>query len=92
MRQAVIYAYLLPLGEYDFDAFSDINIEISWFIFFLGTFIMNIMLLNLLISIISDTFARIKESYDVIMYKDMLGVINENRLFYWGDETRFTKY
>ncbi len=48
------------------------------------------MLFNLLISIISDTFARIKESYEVIMYKDMLGVINENRLFFWGDiPTRF---
>jgi len=81
----------LSLGEFDEDVFSDTNIQVAWIFFILGTFYMNIMLLNLLISIVSDTFARIKESYDVIMYKDMLEVINENRFFYWGDESNFTK-
>eukprot|EP00349_Pseudokeronopsis_sp_Brazil_P003499 CAMPEP_0202972756 /NCGR_PEP_ID=MMETSP1396-20130829/41007_1 /ASSEMBLY_ACC=CAM_ASM_000872 /TAXON_ID= /ORGANISM="Pseudokeronopsis sp., Strain Brazil" /LENGTH=136 /DNA_ID=CAMNT_0049703629 /DNA_START=383 /DNA_END=793 /DNA_ORIENTATION=+ len=91
LRDSIIYSYLIPMGDYDSDSFSDRNIGTSWFFFFLTTLITNIMLLNLLISIVSDTFARIKEQYDVIMYKDMLQVINENRLFYWNDNPRVAR-
>ena len=41
-----------------------------------------IVLLNLLISIVSDTYARIKENYGDIMYKDMLYLIVENKMYY----------
>jgi len=83
---ALSYSYLIPLGYYDLNIFPDYKIVFAWIFFVIGSFLMNITLLNLLISIISDTFGRIKASYEVIMYKDMLGVINENRLLYWGDQ------
>ena len=45
---------------------------------------LQIVLINLLISIVSDTFTRIKSSYNVIMYKDMLHMIIENRFLAVG--------
>ena len=42
------------------------------------------MSINLLISIVADTFTRIKGNYNVIMYKDMLDMIIENRFLAIG--------
>jgi len=83
--ESILYTYNIPIGNAGDEIFPDYYVEVAAFFFVLASFLMNILLLNLLISIISDTFARIKNSYEVIMYKDMLGVINENRLFYRGD-------
>jgi hypothetical protein len=47
-----------------------------------------IILLNLLISIVSDTFGRIKSNYTIIMYKDMLHLINENSFLYFGSRSK----
>mmetsp|Transcript_33818 Transcript_33818/g.32924 ORF Transcript_33818/g.32924 Transcript_33818/m.32924 type:complete len:191 (+) Transcript_33818:1407-1979(+) len=86
MWNSVILSYMMPMGEYPTDSFGDFQNWLSWVYFFLATFLLNIMMLNLLISIISDTFARIKAQYDVIMYMDMLNVINENKFLYWGKQ------
>ena len=43
--------------------------------------------MNLLISIVADTFSRIKSNYNVIMYKDMLDMIIENRFLAVGPLT-----
>jgi hypothetical protein len=50
----------------------------------LATFALQIVLINLLISIVADTFQRIKSNYNVIMYKDMLHMIIENRFLAVG--------
>ena len=50
----------------------------------LATFFLQIVLINLLISIVADTFARIKSNYNVIMYKEMLHMIIENRFLAVG--------
>mmetsp|Transcript_14198 Transcript_14198/g.10249 ORF Transcript_14198/g.10249 Transcript_14198/m.10249 type:complete len:279 (+) Transcript_14198:1896-2732(+) len=83
MWDSLIISYMTPMGDYNTE-FGDVQNWLSWIYFFLATFLLNIMLLNLLISIISDTFGRIKAQYDVIMYMDMLNVINENQFLYRG--------
>ena len=75
------------------DGFGDFRIGLSWFYFVLITLFINIILLNLLISIISDTFAKFKENYNIIMYKDILYLILENRYLFLGrDLTKLNKY
>ena len=60
-------SYLIVFGQYDMiDGFGDFNFNLSWFFFICITIFINIILLNLLISIISDTYSRFKENYNVI--------------------------
>eukprot|EP00347_Sterkiella_histriomuscorum_P012361 403368887 len=79
------FVYRLALGDFSIiDEFGDYHIEISWIFFILSSLILQIVLINLLISIVSDTFGRIKDNYNVIMYKDMLHMIIENRFLAIG--------
>lgn len=81
---ALGYTYRLSLGDFDVDKYGSYHIEISWIFFILATFLLQIVLINLLISIVADTFTRIKGNYNIIMYKDMLHMIIENRFLAFG--------
>ena len=72
-----------PFGPYE--------IEISYTFLVVSTVLLNIVLLNLLISIIGDTFGRIKGNYNVIMYKDMLHMIIENRFLALGGLPKYLR-
>lgn len=79
--------YKIALGDFDTDLFGDYYFQISWLFFVLATFLLQIVLINLLISIVADTFSNIKSNYNVIMYKDMLHMIIENRFLAVGPLT-----
>ena len=59
-------------------SFGDYNTWLSWIFLITSIIICQIVLLNLLIAIVNDTFDRIKGNYNVIMYKDMLELMYEN--------------
>ena len=44
--------------------------------------------MNLLISIVSETFAKFKENYNEYMYKDMLYLLIENRYLFFGKDSK----
>ena len=74
------YVYRLFLGDYDVSVFYKTYQEkVSWFFFILSTLLTQIVFVNILISIVGETFGRIRERYNIIMYKDMLYMIVENR-------------
>ena len=52
--------YLLTLGEFDLDDLG----HAQWALFYVGTFLLQIMMFNLLIAILSDTFAKVMEEID----------------------------
>lgn len=85
---AIAYVYKIALGDFDTDIFGKYYTEISWLFFVLATFLLQIVLINLLISIVADTFSNIKSNYNVIMYKDMLHMIIENRFLAVGPLTQ----
>jgi hypothetical protein len=60
----MIYTYRLGLGDMQLDAFSDGAKEYltMWFLFLLMTVIVNIVMLNLLIAIISESFSKINSN------------------------------
>jgi hypothetical protein len=72
VKSAIAYVYLIALGDFDTEVFGDYFTAISWLFFVLATFFLQIVLINLLISIVADTFSTIKSNYNVIMYQDML--------------------
>ena len=61
-------SYLTSLGE--FSGSLENYDEIDWIVFFLATIINIILLLNLLIAIVSETFAAINESTEQTSYKE----------------------
>lgn len=65
---AIQKSYLTSLGEFD-DSLEHYD-EWDWLVFFICTIFNIVLLLNLLIAIISETFANIKESKDETSYKE----------------------
>lgn len=59
---SILYTYRLILGDFDTSEFGNVSIALVWIVFILCTIFNMIIMLNLLISIISDTFARVKEN------------------------------
>ena len=51
--------YQLLLGQFDTSSFNAKQLPLTWAFFILATLFLIIVMLNLLISIISDTFARV---------------------------------
>ncbi len=88
VTDSIAYVYKIALGDYDTDIYGEYYHEIAWFFFVVATFFLQIVLINLLISIVADTFQRIKSNYNVIMYKDMLHMIIENRFLAVGGLSR----
>ena len=60
---SILNQYLLGLGEFTYDDYPDNAAKyLIWIYFVLATIFTNINFLNLLIAIISDTYARITEA------------------------------
>jgi len=59
LPEAIIYTYRLILGEFATDKFGDVSVELVWMIFLFCTMLSMIVMLNLLIAIISETFAKV---------------------------------
>jgi hypothetical protein len=78
------WAYALQMsyqgiyGDYLIYYFGDYNTNIGWLFFYSSQLINNIILMNLVISIIGETYGNIKGSYKIIMYNDMANLICEN--------------
>lgn len=88
MGAAIQYVYFISFSNFDTSVFGDYYIQISWVFFILATLILQIVLINLLISIVADTFSTIKSNYHLIMYKDLLHMIIENRYLALGPLTK----
>lgn len=65
---SLFFSYKMALGDWDTDSFGSVGMVIVWTMFLLCTIFNVIVLLNLLISIISDTFARVKENQENAAY------------------------
>jgi hypothetical protein len=70
--------YRVAISDIDSDNFDKYNPLIAWGIFILATLFVLIVLLNMLISIVADTFERVNKDSANMMYKDMVGLIVEN--------------
>ena len=60
---SVVNQYLLGLGEFQYDGFaSNPSGPLIWTLFLLSTFLTQVTFMNMLIAIMSDTFARVLEN------------------------------
>ena len=58
---SVFYSYRMALGDFDTTKFGSVDVYIVWTVFLIATIFLQIVMLNLLIAIISDTFAKVQE-------------------------------
>lgn len=72
---AWINQWILGLGEFDLEPFAANESDMQWVLFVLATFLSNIVFLNMLIAIMSDTFDKITEN------KERNGMIQQTTLY-----------
>ena len=75
---ATIFTYRMVLGDFDTGAFGEVATPVVWILFLLCTIFNMIVMLNLLIAIISETFAKVTELADQKIYQEMAALIAEN--------------
>lgn len=76
---AFVYAFRLGVGDAFSDPFNDsIQPVVLWIYFVLTLLIVNIVMLNLLIAIISEAFNKITENAEQAMYQERARIIAEN--------------
>ena len=90
---AFIFSYRMGLGDFQTDGFATRDEEILWIFFVLNSLIILIILLNLVIAIMGDTFDRVQETQENAMLKELTNMIRENEfLFSRSRNFRKAKY
>ena len=62
--ESILYIYLLVFGEFNTDGFNDDKGE-RWLLFISATILLQLVMLNLLIAIMSDTFEKVMAEIEV---------------------------
>jgi len=75
---SVLYTYLIVLGEFNTDEFGDVAPSLVWILFLLCTIFNMIVMLNLLIAIISESFSIINSNAESAALQEMSRMIAEN--------------
>ena len=76
--EAVNYVYLIALGEFHEFNYGSVAVGYMWILFILCTVFNMIIMLNLLIAIISESFAKINSVSEQASYQEKAGLIAEN--------------
>ncbi|CDW71887.1 wd-40 repeat protein [Stylonychia lemnae] len=75
---SIIYTYRIILGDFDVKDFHGCGTELVYALFIMCTVFNTIVMLNLLIAIISETFSMVKENASNAAYQEMASMIAEN--------------
>jgi hypothetical protein len=68
----------MVLGDFDTNAFGEVSVGYVWVLFILCTVFNMIIMMNLLIAIISESFAVVTASAEQASYREMADIIAEN--------------
>ena len=75
---AIAYVYRMVLGDFDTNAFGSTAVGYVWILFFLCTLFNMIIMLNLLIAIISESFAKVDAFSQQASFQEQSDIIAEN--------------
>jgi Ion transport protein len=75
---SIIFTYRIILGDFDVSHFGHVGTPLVMALFILCTVFNTIVMLNLLIAIISESFTIVKENADNASYQEMSAMISEN--------------
>ena len=77
--ESMLFTYRISLGDWDVTGFGSLDTQIIMTLFILSSFFLCVVMLNLLIAIISDTYAAVEETAENQLYKNLADLINENQ-------------
>jgi hypothetical protein len=93
---SVIYSYRFTLGDFstdDFNSLAPVDTILVWIIFIIASMFMVIILLNLLIAIMGDTFGRVLENVTNLTVREKVMLVSENEsLFDREDQFKNSQY
>jgi hypothetical protein len=75
---SMLFTYKISLGDWDTSGLGKTDVLIILTLFILSTLFLCVVMLNLLIAIISDTYARVEGSSQNQLYKNLADLIIEN--------------
>lgn len=75
---SLIFTYRMILGDFDTSAFGDVSTAMVMILFLLCTIFNMIVMLNLLIAIISDSYARVTANSELTTFQERAAMIGEN--------------
>lgn len=79
--QGIIYSYRTGIGDFSTDKFATNRDEILiWIVWVLSTFLILIVLLNMIIAIISDIFEKVHENIQNNLLKELVILMVETEL------------
>lgn len=82
-------SYRLDLGDWD----AEYTSVFDWIIFFLATVINPLIMLNLLISIMGDTYGKVQESNDIANFQELTEMVIEiEKLMFWKKRLEHKHY
>lgn len=81
IAKAFIYSYRTSLGDWDTDAFEEGYEVLIYIMWLLSTVFTLIILLNMLIAIMGDTFGKIQETALSNGFKELCVIMAENEVF-----------
>jgi len=84
--RVLIYTYMTGLGEFETPYRGSPNEAMFWIYFFLCTILIPVVLLNLLIAIMGDTFSRVQEIKAEAEMKERCKLISEN--WFWVNQAK----
>ena len=76
--EACLYSYRMGLGDWDTSSFGEVAVPVVWTLFILCTIFNLIVMMNLLIAIISETFAKVNEIAESAGFQETAKMISEN--------------
>jgi len=75
---SVAFVYRMVLGDFDTNEFGEVAVSYVWILFILCTVFNMIIMMNLLIAIISESFANVTIVSEQASYREMADIIYEN--------------
>jgi hypothetical protein len=91
--QSILYVYTTSTGEFNTDPFSkgeDMNL--LWAFFVITTFLLSIVMLNMLIAIMGSSYSKVSEVAVASMLKERMLLIMENYFLVRSGTFRKAKY
>jgi hypothetical protein len=75
---SVFFSYRMSLGDFDTDELGSVHYGLVITTFIIATLFLTIMMLNILVAVISDSYARVESTSMEEMYKNFADLIAEN--------------
>ena len=76
--ESLLFTYRISLGDWDTSGLGATDQAIIMTLFIISTLFLCIIMLNLLIAVISDTYARVEGTSQNELYKNLADLIMEN--------------